>query len=261
MRKVVLMVMLILASTVLFSCTQNEPSVELTGLEDHLSTYNSVYLDRIDVFNRIANEDIKSVVKVLKNGSRLTGNQTGSGVIFKSTGTTFYILTNNHVIDDLFLNRTTYQIIDYKGDTYSGTLVARDPDYDLAVLSFTATSTDLKVGVFAPTNPEIGAFVAVIGFPEAQINAMTFGLTIDYDLITIDDIEGGSFAFESLITDVPVKSGSSGSPVFDAEGYIVGLVYAASIQSTSDTSRFMYAVPILSIIEFLVASDLMEVEA
>lgn len=258
MKKVLLSIIMIFASIFLFSCIQNEPEGELTSLEDHLNTYRDIYNERIHVFNHIANEEIKSVVKVLKNATTFISSQTGSGVIFKQTGTTYYVLTNNHVIDDPFINRANYQLIDYKGDSYEATLIARDPDYDLAVLSFSYTGDELKVGVLAHTNLAIDQFVAVIGYPEAHINAMTFGFSIDYDKITIDDIEDRTFIFDSLITDVPVKSGSSGSPVFDAEGSIVGLVYAASIKSTTDTSRFMYAVPAESIIEFLIKAQLME---
>jgi putative serine protease PepD len=63
-----------------------------------------------------------------------TGGDTGSGSIIRTSATSSYILTNNHVVDAAVGGAGTIAIEFNNGDTIAATIVGRDIIYDLAVL-------------------------------------------------------------------------------------------------------------------------------
>ncbi|PKK96177.1 MAG: hypothetical protein CVV58_07725, partial [Tenericutes bacterium HGW-Tenericutes-3] len=125
-------------------------------------------------------------------------------------------------------------------------------DYDLALLRFEKKSTVLPVIEFAEANPLRNEKMAVLGYPGYQINAISLGNVIDYAPI---DVESSSYdvinvLFDVLISDVPVKSGSSGSVSLNDEFQLVGIVYAGNFDDTSQTSEFTFSIPVEKVLEF-----------
>ena len=72
-----------------------------------------------------------SVVSLEVSG--ISGSGTGSGSIYKSTATTSYIVTNNHVVEGA-ASGGTIEVELNNGDVVSGSIVGRDSEYDLARL-------------------------------------------------------------------------------------------------------------------------------
>lgn len=142
----------------------------------------------VDLSNGIITEGIiEANFTVTLNSKRTSyfGNVTaeissqGSGVVFDKVslaggGYTYYVLTNNHVIykDTEGYNRFDYTVRDCYGVVYESSLIAYDPNYDLAVVSFFAEK-DYKVLTFATANPKVGDSVVAIGQPTGIINAVT----------------------------------------------------------------------------------------
>ncbi len=109
--------------------------------------------------------------------------------------------------------------------TYEAFLAARDPAMDLAILSIRQQPTNpplptpLPYAPLATTPPRVGEMVHVLGFP-----ALAEGL-LAYDSDTVLSL-GSCDTAEScwLLTEAFASWGSSGGPVFNEQGELVGIV-------------------------------------
>jgi S1-C subfamily serine protease len=226
----------------------------------------------VDLSNGIITEGIiEANFTVTLNSKRTSyfGNVTaeissqGSGVVFDKVllaggGYTYYVLTNNHVIyqDTEGYNRFEYSVRDCYGVVYESSLIAYDPNYDLAVVSFFAEK-DYKVLSFATANPKVGDSVVAIGQPTGIINAVTEGKVEKYMAVSVGEEDGNVNANVSNVTfdvirhSAPLNQGSSGGVLLDKDYKICGINYAAAV--VEDSTEFVsgYAVPVLKVKEFL----------
>ena len=137
-----------------------------------------------------------------------------------STGSGFAIdartlITNRHVVaESAELQLSTYDGRDIAATTSSTA--------DLADLAIVRTTDDLPaVPELAPADPEPGDEVTVVGYPDGGRLTVTSGQVIGGTTDPLNENLG-----EVLVTDAPVEPGSSGSAVLDADGRVVGVVYA-----------------------------------
>ena len=226
----------------------------------------------VDLSNGIITEGIIEANFTVTLNSKRTlyfGNVTaeissqGSGVVFDKVslaggGYTYYVLTNNHVIyqDTEGYNRFEYSVRDCYGVVYESSLIAYDPNYDLAVVSFFAEK-DYKVLSFATANPKVGDSVVAIGQPTGIINAVTEGKVEKYMAVSVGEEDGNVNASISNVTfdvirhSAPLNQGSSGGVLLDKDYKICGINYAAAV--VEDSTEFVsgYAVPVLKVKEFL----------
>ncbi|WP_425457991.1 S1C family serine protease [Actinotalea subterranea] len=143
---------------------------------------------------------------------------TGSGFAIDATT----LITNRHVVADS---------ADLQVSTYDGRDVA-------VTASSTAALADLAVVRTAqalPTSPELatsdpvrGDAVTVVGYPQGGALTLTTGQVIGTTTDPLNENLG-----EVLVTDAPVEPGSSGSAVLDADGRVVGVVYAKNAAGQS----------------------------
>ena len=142
-------------------------------------------------------------------------NGTGSGFI---VGDGKYVITNHHVID----GAQRVAVRNGIGKVTEATVVAISKDYDLAILELLNPypknySIDAKDFVM----PKAGDDVISIGYPG-------IGLTYDQPTITqgiiskVFDDEKGIF-----LTTAAINSGNSGGPIFNLNGKLVGVSFAA----------------------------------
>ena len=226
----------------------------------------------VDLSNGIITEGIIEANFTVTLNSKRTlyfGNVTaeissqGSGVVFDKVslaggGYTYYVLTNNHVIyqDTEGYNRFEYSVRDCYGVVYESSLIAYDPNYDLAVVSFTAEK-DYKVLSFATANPKVGDSVVAIGQPTGIINAVTEGKVEKYMAVSVGEEDGNvnvnvsNVTFDVIRHSAPLNQGSSGGVLLDKDYKICGINYAAAV--VEDSTEFVsgYAVPVLKVKEFL----------
>jgi len=137
-----------------------------------------------------------------------------------STGSGFAIddhtlVTNRHVVaDSAALEISTYDGRDVRARAASTAALA-----DLAFVR-TVEALPAYAGL-APLDPMPGSSVTVVGYPRGSRLAMTSGTVIGATTDPLHENLG-----EVLVTDAQVDLGSSGSPVLDADGRVVGVVYA-----------------------------------
>lgn len=135
-----------------------------------------------------------------------------------STGTGFYfaninaIVTNYHVIKDYQKIRITY----FNGKHYEGPFkIETDSKNDIALLKSTY-DINFKGGLNGETNEnEIGEKIFVIGNPLGLNNTVTEGIISSIRKDEKNDL---------IQFTAPVSHGSSGSPVLNESGQVIGIV-------------------------------------
>lgn len=137
-----------------------------------------------------------------------------------STGSGFAVdehtlVTNRHVVaDSAELELSTYDGRDVAAEAASTAALA-----DLAIVR---TVDALPAApVLADTDPQVGDPVTVVGYPLGRQLTVTDGRVVGAVTDPLHENLG-----EVLVTDAPVEPGSSGSAALDAEGRVIGVVYA-----------------------------------
>lgn len=175
----------------------------------------------------------------------------GSGVIISKDG---YIITNNHVID----NANDIQVNLSNNKSYTGKLIGKDKDTDLALIKIDAT--DLPYLNFANSDSvKIGEWVLAVGNPFNLASTVTAGIVSakGRSINLLENFNGNSnTAIESFIqTDAAVNPGNSGGALVNTQGDLIGINTA--IASPSGVyAGYAFAVP--ANIASKVVSDLKE---
>lgn len=253
MKKLMAIFILIGLTIGLSSCiSKHTYSDLLNDYQSDIEARQDIYENYIEMYNVLSTQTIKSIVKVTKTTTSPSFVSIGSGFIFYEDATVFYVLTNHHVVHKEEGISQTVTVTDYLGKSRTGTVIASDVAYDLAVVTFLKTGTNLEVLSFANNQLRFKDKVIVMGYPDGQINGITLGEFIDYDEI---DVSSASYTnhidFPVLIIDAPVEAGSSGSVVLNERYEIVGIVYAGNFLNGSTVSVYAFSVPESYIFEFL----------
>jgi len=165
-------------------------------------------------------------------------NATGSGVVIIDRGV---ILTSLHVVAGASRVRVQFE----DGMESDAEIVTRHPENDLAVLQANRIPDDLKAATLRSAKHLIeGEHVTAVGFPfgigPSVSHGVISGLNREYQSPT------GERALSNLIQfDAAANPGSSGGPLVNAAGEVVGIVTA--ILSTAEKAGFSgigFAVPI-----------------
>ena len=84
--------------------------------------------------------NVKSIAQIISPSvvsievTSIAGNGTGSGSIYQSNSSLSYIITNNHVIENA-ASSGKIEVELNNGDIYPASIVGRNSEYDLAVIS------------------------------------------------------------------------------------------------------------------------------
>jgi S1-C subfamily serine protease len=162
------------------------------------------------------------------------GSGTGSGSIYKSSASTSYIITNNHVIESA-VTTGTIKVEFTNGDQVAATIVGRDPMYDLAVLSI-KTGNLPTIAVGDSSKVSVGDPVLAIGSPLGLASTVTSGIISALNRpVTTGDIGSQSYV-NAIQTDAAINPGNSGGALVDAQGRIIGVNSAIATLSSGGTS-------------------------
>ncbi len=169
---------------------------------------------------KIFKENSKAVVVVTAYDEKGNAIGKGSGFIVRRDGA---VVTNYHVIGmarDIKI-KAGNKVLDVEG------LIFTDEINDLVLLKAKAKNMPVvKLGVIGKAN--IGEHVYVIGYPSGLESTISVGLLSG--IRKIDEKR------EILKMTAPVSPGSSGSPVFNRNGEVIGVVTSSPISETRNSS-------------------------
>jgi putative serine protease PepD len=162
------------------------------------------------------------------------GGGTGSGSIYKTSATTSYIVTNNHVVADAASSGTiTVELVN--GDQYKATIVGRDANYDLAVIKISAGNLPV-IGIGDSSQVSVGDPVLAIGSPLGLANTVTQGIVSSLNRPVTTGTSDAQSYVDAIQTDAAINPGNSGGALVDAQGRIIGVNSAIATLSSGSTS-------------------------
>ncbi len=151
---------------------------------------------------------------------RMTVRVRNVGCDHLKTGTGFAydahtLITNRHVVEDT----SEIQVTTYDGRTIAVTAASVAAVADLAIIT---TEESIGAGaVLAQEDPIEGDAITVVGYPNGGQLTTVSGVVLG---ATGDPL--GAALGTVLATTAPVEPGSSGSPVLNERGEVVGVIYA-----------------------------------
>jgi serine protease Do len=135
----------------------------------------------------------------------------GSGVIVSDDG---YILTNNHVVQDV----EEIKVVLHDKREFEGNVIGTDPKSDLAIVKVAAEGLPaIKMG--ASDALKVGELVIAIGNPFGLGNTITMGI-----VSAVGRSNVGIAEYEDFIqTDAAINPGNSGGALVNIRGELVGI--------------------------------------
>jgi putative serine protease PepD len=163
-----------------------------------------------------------------------TNDALGTGVVVADDGT---IVTANHVVAGA--KRITVRFSD--GTTTRAAIASASPRQDVAVLT-PESLPEVVVAAALGGGADVGATVVAIGNPLGLTDSVSVGVVSGLNR-TAETAEG---TFSGLIQfDASVNPGSSGGPLLDARGVVVGIVVSIANPDNQDAfAGIGFAVPI-----------------
>ena len=159
----------------------------------------------------------------------------GSGAIIDHEG---HILTNYHVVTGAKEIAVTL----YNGKTYDATPIGADPLNDLAVIQVEASDDELfPVELGDSRGLRVGMRVFALGNPFGLERTLTTGIISSLNRsLQIH----GNWKIKSIIQiDAAINPGSSGGPLLDAHGRLIGINTAIATTS-GQSSGVGFAIPV-----------------
>lgn len=155
----------------------------------------------------------------------------GSGFLIDSKG---YIVTNNHVIDKA--NEIIVTL--YDDSQYNAVVIGSDKMTDLALIKIEADKPLPFVEFGNSDELKVGDWILAIGNPFGLGGSVTAGIVSAKSR----DIDAGSYD-NFIQTDASINQGSSGGPMFNMQGKVVG-INTAIFSSTGASMGVGFATPI-----------------
>ncbi|MBM4253814.1 MAG: Do family serine endopeptidase [Deltaproteobacteria bacterium] len=130
-----------------------------------------------------------------------------------------YIITNNHVVQ----GADEIQLKLANNETYTGKVVGRDPNTDIAVVQIKKEDFNRTgLGALQLTNSDdlsVGDFVVAVGAPFGLEASLSFGVVSALSRGSLGIANIGNF----IQTDAAINPGNSGGPLIDMRGKCVGM--------------------------------------
>ena len=171
------------------------------------------------------------------NSGDLKTASTGSGVIYKKTGNTAYIVTNNHVVK----GAKKLAVILSDGTNVNAELVGTDVWTDLAVLKINGDNVTTTMDFANSDDIAVGETAFAIGSPLdlSFSNTVTKGIVSAVNRQIPMDIDGdGTVDWNQTViqTDAAINPGNSGGALINNEGKLIGINESKIAKATSNVS-------------------------
>lgn len=177
-----------------------------------------------------------------------------TGFSIASTDVVSFVLTNQHVCD--MGSKANYTLTLRSGENVRATFVRSDAFADLCLLK---TNAIIPVLLLSKKNSSQGERVVVIGGPDGVFPIIVDGIISGYYNMHMKNgpDEDGNFEihFRAQVMSAPIYPGSSGSPVLNTDGEVVGIVFAVR----TDKEHIAFMVPISELLRFLDVQEYVDV--
>ena len=194
---------------------------QLQGLIQDLHVNQTSGLTPIQIYNRTKN----SVVLII--------NDRGGGSIAEGTGFVYdlqgHIITNNHVVDGTINLSVTFS----DGTIESAQPIGSDVYSDLAVIKVEELPTQTQPLIVGNSSQlMVGEPVYAIGNPFGLSSSMTSGIVSQLGrVLRLSELGApapwGNYSIVDVIQfDAAVNPGSSGGPLLNSLGFVVGVTFA-----------------------------------
>jgi S1-C subfamily serine protease len=188
----------------------------------------------------ISVDAVKPAVPSSFSSSKKTQEESGSGVLVSLPGRTgTFAITNNHVVSGAKANEIAVTLSD--GLIVRPSRVWTDPESDVAILQL--DRTDLPTAELGDSDRcRAGQWVLAIGSPYGFNQTVTHGIISARDRGQVS--LGSTIRIkEFLQTDAAINPGSSGGPLVDLSGRVVG-INTAIVSGTGSNSGVSFSIPI-----------------
>ncbi|MBS9540127.1 S1C family serine protease [Staphylococcus hominis] len=226
--KILIAIALILI-LVLVKAIFTEPSQEQHSNQTH--TQDKKYTTTM----KNANNTVRSVVTVESDAPKNTSvqktnskldSELGSGVVYKTVGDTFFVLTNTHIVGEADKVKITYG----ENKSIKGDVVGKDKWSDIAVVK--AKINDKNINSIHIGNSDklvLGESILIVGNPlgEEFRNTVSKGIISGLNRLVPVDFDKDNKNDELMQTfqiDASVNPGNSGGAVVNKDGELIGIV-------------------------------------
>lgn len=173
------------------------------------------------------------------------GNVTGSGSIYKSNQSLSFIITNNHVIESA-ATTGTIEVELNNGEVLPATIVGRNSDYDLAVISIKKGNLP-EIPRGNSSSVSIGDPVIAFGSPLGLSGTVTSGIISALNRPVTTGSTNAESYMDAIQTDAAINPGNSGGPLVDSQGRAIGvnsaIVTTGSSIGTSGNIGLGFSIP------------------
>lgn len=214
----------------------NNTNVVKEYVVSYVSTDSTVYSTTAEVVKEVADSVVEISTETIKTnwGMQYIVSGAGSGVIVSKSDNTYYIITNNHVIE----GANDIKVTTREGTSYAAELIATDDSADIAVISIT-TNHILTQAVWGNSDDlQIGEDLIAIGNPLGSL-----GGTVTKGILSAKGrkIAVGNFSMTLLQTDTAINPGNSGGGLFNMRGELIGVVNAKT--TDEEVEGICFAIP------------------
>lgn len=163
-------------------------------------------------------------------------NGMGTGVVIDTRG---YVITNFHVVEDVFEINVTLQ----DGSTTTADLVVSDPANDLALVKLRGPGPFQTIPRGQSVDLMVGESVIAIGNAFGYVHTSTVGIV---SALHRDIPVNETQSYRDLIqTSAGINPGNSGGPLLNIDGEIIGLNVAVRVGA----QQIAFAIPIDQVLE------------
>jgi S1-C subfamily serine protease len=161
----------------------------------------------------------------------------GSGSVLDESG---HILTNYHVVQDARQVVVTL----HNGESYPAKLVGADPINDIAVIKVEAPTEELvPIAIGDSDNLQVGLRVFALGNPFGLQRTMSTGIIASLNRSL--EVHENWVIKQIIQIDASINPGSSGGPLLDSRGRLIGMNTAiASSGDVRQSAGIGFAIPV-----------------
>lgn len=182
-----------------------------------------------------------SVVGIQVNGESILQGGSGSGVVYKKDGNTYYVVTNEHVLEDYNDVQVVYEKngMLFNVDDSNTEVLGMDQTTDLAVMTFESEDNFFAVDFANSYEVQVGQFAFAVGNPLGfdYFGTLTMGVVSGLSRY----VPGSELEVPFIQHDASISPGNSGGALFDINGNLIGINNMKIVQDTA--SNIGFAIP------------------